>query len=419
MIITKKLSVVMKAILKFIKCPHINISQDIIGNATDKKTSSLYYKQLGLVLHYIKSLDEDNFMVFAERNNLNTYIRQVSVDRNSYYWKTFRAINDPALNQLPFSEMCLKLKKKATSYYDLAPFRAARFAYFQALDLLKELPLWDIVNPKTPNDNYYKHSDRTLLPPPEKTLFFPICYPGSKKRQVSAILPMLKVNKISMLVEPFAGTGIVSLNAKKKNPNLKIWLNDKSKQMFALLKTLQTNPSLIIDNISRIKPDSTVWEDYRFNLNKEKDVEQLGWMFYYVMIYSFNQLGITYYPYNHCKDESKVKKIQQVHDLLKEDVVITNFDYKKVIAKKIKGEKVAYYLDPPYFGAKTFYYYAKFTEHDTLHEKLSEVESPWVLSYGDCLEIREIYNNYKIKRVKVSHPMGGNHRYFKELLISN
>jgi site-specific DNA-adenine methylase len=73
------------------------------------------------------------------------------------------------------------------------------------------------------------------------------------------------------------------------------------------------------------------------------------------------------------------------------------------------------YLDPPYYGAK--YSHCDF-DHVALRDLLRELPSKrWIMSYGDCPYIRELYDadHFKIKSVSWSYCM--TRRESSEILI--
>jgi DNA adenine methylase len=63
------------------------------------------------------------------------------------------------------------------------------------------------------------------------------------------------------------------------------------------------------------------------------------------------------------------------------------------------------YLDPPYYVKGSELYAQSFSvgDHVKLSEKLKLYKFPWLLSYDDCPEIRELYNWASIEEISVNY----------------
>lgn len=78
------------------------------------------------------------------------------------------------------------------------------------------------------------------------------------------------------------------------------------------------------------------------------------------------------------------------------------------------------YVDPPYWiqGDKLYPCKMKRGDHVLLRNLLAACESPWILSYDDVPEIRELYLDFKIEKVDVRYSARRSKRE-TELLIRN
>ena len=78
------------------------------------------------------------------------------------------------------------------------------------------------------------------------------------------------------------------------------------------------------------------------------------------------------------------------------------------------------YVDPPYWkqGDKLYPCRMKRAEHVLLRDLLAASESPWILSYDDVPEIRELYRDFRIEKVDVRYSARRIKRE-TELLIRN
>ena len=106
-------------------------------------------------------------------------------------------------------------------------------------------------------------------------------------------------------------------------------------------------------------------------------------------------------------------------------VLIENRDFEKLI-KQYDSPGSFFYCDPPYFATENYYKDVGFTakDHLRLRDTLLEIKGKFLVSYNDCPEIREIWNQSNIKIEEISRLNNLAQRYeggcqYAELLISN
>lgn len=121
------------------------------------------------------------------------------------------------------------------------------------------------------------------------------------------------------------------------------------------------------------------------------------------------------------------KNMRKAVDFLKvaserlEKVVIEHLDFEHLIGTYDR-EDALFYLDPPYYNTEK-YYPDRFLpeDHIRLKNALDGIKGKFLLSYNDCLEIRELYQGYKIIEINRAHSLRtktGGGRYH-ELIIKN
>jgi len=186
----------------------------------------------------------------------------------------------------------------------------------------------------------------------------PVQYQGSKRNLASFILSFFP-DKIDRLVEPFAGTGAISIAASAKQYAQRFWLNDLNKPLIELLKLIIDNPHEIADiyaNIWNEQHHDSVshYFDVRTRFNQTNDPQ----LFLYLLArcvkgsVRYNSEGL----FNQSPDKRRKgtipatmsKNIAGVSSLLKGKCQFTAWDYRKVLAAAQKTDLV--YLDPPYQG---------------------------------------------------------------------
>ena len=102
-------------------------------------------------------------------------------------------------------------------------------------------------------------------------------------------------------------------------------------------------------------------------------------------------------------------------------VVIENQDFERLI-KTYDRSDALFYLDPPYYEAEK-YYPDRFNpeDHERLRKCLGNIKGKFILSYNDCLQIRDLYKGYTIVEVDRSDNLVNKNksRRYKELIIKN
>lgn len=104
------------------------------------------------------------------------------------------------------------------------------------------------------------------------------------------------------------------------------------------------------------------------------------------------------------------------------NTVIENQDF-EVLIKHYDRPDAFFYCDPPYYTSE-YVYECGFTweDHVRLKNTLAESKGKWLVSYNDCPEIRELYQEYSFFDFKRVHSMVQKYeagKEFPELLIGN
>tara|TARA_Y100000310_G_C20694095_1_gene824229 strand:+ start:558 stop:1433 length:876 start_codon:yes stop_codon:yes gene_type:complete len=237
-------------------------------------------------------------------------------------------------------------------------------------------------------------------------------FPGGKQKFskyiVGIISRLISENPNYGYVECFFGSGGIGL-ALLSHPELKqIWINDKDYTLACLWNAVIKSPDELCDLIKEFKPTPEIFFKYKEYLISDK-----VWIDDYIKV-GFRKLAIHQISYSGLGtkaggpiggDEQKsdykidcrwnpknlIRKIQTLHTQLKEKVRICSFhDFQYLLET---CGKCIFYLDPPYYnkGEELYQQSFKVEDHARLSSVLQGVESPWLLSYDDCPEIREIY----------------------------
>lgn len=102
---------------------------------------------------------------------------------------------------------------------------------------------------------------------------------------------------------------------------------------------------------------------------------------------------------------------------------IFNEDAIDFMEKEVKSSShrpIFVYIDPPYYKAGPSLYRHFYTneDHRQLAKYIKDKKFPWLLSYDDVAEIRDLYNKEHYINLQLNYSVNS-HRKEKELLISN
>lgn len=102
--------------------------------------------------------------------------------------------------------------------------------------------------------------------------------------------------------------------------------------------------------------------------------------------------------------------------------VIENMSYEKLI-KEYDNKEALFYVDPPYVGTEKYYKTPNgfnMNDHINLADILKNIKGKFVISYNDCEVVRDLYKDFKIKRIKTKYSLNAaSKRSANELIITN
>jgi len=242
----------------------------------------------------------------------------------------------------------------------------------------------------------------------------PLRYPGGKGKMTRFIVNTLELNGLSNIiyVEPFAGGAAVALNLLQTEKAEKILINDKDISIFSFWYSLIYKTDRFIKKINEIDISINEWKKQKeIQRNKEKaDIFDLGFSTFFLNrtnhsgilsagpIGGYSQNG-KYKIDARFKKERLIEKIKKI-STFKEKIEIFNldvFDFIKEIEKKYNNN-IFFFFDPPYYkkGKDLYLNFFNHENHVNLEKEITHLKFPWILSYDDTNEIREIYKNHKI-----------------------
>lgn len=252
----------------------------------------------------------------------------------------------------------------------------------------------------------------------------PLRYPGGKFYALKFILPILNAVPHTTFYEPFFGGGSVFFGKRKSKMN---FINDYDNDIVNFYKVIQ-NKNLITKFISLFDNEvATPQRHHEIKNFEPKNNFQRAYKTYYLNRTSYS--GIINKPaWGFAVGASSPPQnwkqfLINAHKKLQE-VKISNIDFRNYLLNINDNESITY-IDPPYLNADQKRAYQKsfeFDDHVDLQTLLRQAKFKFILSYGDCHEIRNLYDWAYISNREWFYNTAnskGARKIGKELIITN
>lgn len=257
----------------------------------------------------------------------------------------------------------------------------------------------------------------------------PLRYPGGKSKMVIELLPYMKNHKT--LIEPFAGGAGVTLNFLNEKIIEKAILNDLDAGIYSFWKAILTDTDAFINKMHNTPVTPQEWKKQRdIYLSENNYSIDLGFAAFYLNrvcrsgILTAGIIGGNDQSGNYKMDcrfdknniEKKIRKIAAY----KNQIEIYNQDINEFLIN-ISDKDAMIYLDPPYYlkGKELYHKYFEKEEHEKLRDTLkNKVQNPWIMTYDNADEIKELYKNYKIKQFILNYSVNSKRKETELMILS-
>ena len=241
----------------------------------------------------------------------------------------------------------------------------------------------------------------------------PLRYPGGKSKAVKKILPLIPTD-YDVFIEPMVGGGSVFLAAKQVlNPDAKYIISDINRGVYAFWKMLKDRPKELIADLHAIR-NITKEGRWLFHILKEQreytEYEEALRFFVLNRITFSGTLeagGYSEESFHSRFTVSSIDRLEKVYPLL-DNVEVLNEDYGDILARE--HENAFVFLDPPYKTQTESRLYGKKGQlhldfdHSRLFSILEKCPYRWLMTYDDCEEIKEMYED-------IAHVIPWTHTY--------
>ena len=226
-------------------------------------------------------------------------------------------------------------------------------------------------------------------------------------------------------IEPFGGAGWVFFHKPPGN-DFEVY-NDYNSNLVNLYRCVRKNPNKLKYKL-RYVLNSREDFDYIALLHKRQILPRLrdydrAAKFYQLIRYSYAS-GLDSFGSQPHSIWSDFPLIDQAAARLQK-VVVENKDFEKLIRQYDRPVSF-FYCDPPYFNTESYYKDVGFTRDDHLRlmRALTSIKGFFLVSYNDCPEIREIWDQPGIQIEAIERINNLAQRYdsgcmYSEVFISN
>ena len=256
----------------------------------------------------------------------------------------------------------------------------------------------------------------------------PFRYPGGKTWLIPTIRKWLSQSEnVKLLIEPFAGGGIVSLTAAFERYCKSIIMAELDPEVAAVWETILGDENNWLAN-RILNFDLTIDKINQEFIRENKSTKEIA--FCTILKNRTYHGGIITKGSGLLKNGENGKGIlsrwypRTLYDRIKSIDKIKNIiDFKfsdayGLIESHINDKSAFFFIDPPYTKAAKRLYTLYDIDHEGLFEKVSRIKGHFLLTYDDTPEIRHYANKYNL--LYKSIPMKTTHHLEKnELLITD
>lgn len=263
----------------------------------------------------------------------------------------------------------------------------------------------------------------------------PLRYPGGKGRLGPWLSRVMRHNRMSggCYVEPYAGGGGVATYLLTRGYVDHIMINDLDPAIHAFWWSVLHDTDAFVELVRRTPVTIESWERQKAVHGKLQDhsTTEVGFATFFLnrtnrsgiltggVIGGKKQLG------NFSIDArfNKTDLIDRIREIasLKRHISLFCEDAVELIVG-LKGElsgRSLIYLDPPYFhkGKQLYRKYYKPKDHDVIRTTIGQIDTPWIMTYDNCPEIRNLYDVCQSAEFSMRYSVSGKRTAGSEILF--
>lgn len=239
--------------------------------------------------------------------------------------------------------------------------------------------------------------------------YSPLRYPGGKAKLyplVAAAINNMEAQH-TVYIEPFAGGAGLALSLLFNGVVEEVVINDYDKAIYSMWKAILTQTGAFIDLIRNTPVTVEEWYHQKeiYSVQNNKYSLELGFATFFLNrtnrsgilkagpIGGYQQAG-NYLIDARFNKEDLIERVEKIAKY-KRKIHLYNHDIRSFIKSYIPRyiDRAFVYFDPPYYKKGKHLYKNFFVEkdHQNIHDLIVELECPWMITYDDAPEIREMY----------------------------
>jgi DNA adenine methylase len=239
--------------------------------------------------------------------------------------------------------------------------------------------------------------------------YTPLRYPGGKAKLGPYLSDVIRSNRLveCTYAEPYAGGAGAGLHLLFRGYASRLQLNDIDRGVVSFWRAVLIQTEKFAKMIERVPLTVAQWDTQKIALRSAPMGFDLGFAFFYLnrtnrsgimnggIIGGRRQLGnyLIDARFNRLALAARVRAI----GTMKQQISVTRLDALEFI-DSLTDDGTArrlVYLDPPYYEKGQDLYPNFYTpnNHAEIAERLSVFEQPWMMTYDDCAEIRDLYRD--------------------------
>lgn len=241
----------------------------------------------------------------------------------------------------------------------------------------------------------------------------PLRYPGGKGKFAPFVKGLMKINDLDGdYLEPYAGGAGVALDLLFNNHCRNIHINDLDPAIFNFWRSVTVDTESFLKKIHDTCVTMDEWYRQKNILENPENHTQLEHGFSTFFLNRTNRSGILkggviggkaqsgeYTLDARFNKEELKRRIERIGKYAAQIHVYNEdaFELLKRVDHILPCNSLVY-LDPPYYvkGQGLYRNFYTHDDHVLIRKTLDNVKTNWIVSYDNCLEIKEIYNGYRL-----------------------
>ena len=247
----------------------------------------------------------------------------------------------------------------------------------------------------------------------------PLRYPGGKWRLASLFEHLIQMSHMTRpdYVEPYAGGASLALSLLYREQVSEIYLNDLDPAIHAFWRCVLARNEDFVHRLSEIPVTPDEWSKQKkvYAQASSADEFALGFATFFLnrtnysgilnggMIGGRSQQGPWKMDARFNRSELQ-RRIERIGDY-RDRIHLSCADAVEFLQSSTFAPETLIYLDPPYFraGRRLYLNFYEPADHVAVSKYVQALRYPWIVSYDDVQEIRELYKNVRSLRIRLSH----------------